>query len=98
MFRAQSPPAVLDENALVTELFQANRMEWNVNLVKHIFWDEDAQAILSIPISTRNTPDKLIWGLSADGSLSVKSAYTAALSIKGRNVGEVSTSLELSQI
>lgn len=67
------------------------------NLVNDIFWEEEAKAILSIPISIRNAPDKFIWRLSVDGSFTVKSAYSATLSIKGRNKGEISTSMELSR-
>lgn len=54
---------------------QAKLKEWNVSLVKDIFWEEEAQTILFIPISARDALDKLIWKLSDDGSFIVKSAY-----------------------
>lgn len=44
--------------------------------------EAEAQTILIMPINTRGEKDKLIWGLTVDGTFSVKSAYATALAMK----------------
>ncbi|XP_024164259.1 uncharacterized protein LOC112171288 [Rosa chinensis] len=43
-----------------------------------MFSDEEAEAIMAIPLSHRNVVDRLVWKLSQDGKFSVKTAYRYA--------------------
>lgn len=80
-FKVQTPKTLLDENALVRKLFQAERKEWNANLAEDIFWNEETLTILSIPINPRDAPNS--YGVSQPMALTVKSLYSAALLLKG---------------
>lgn len=66
--------------------------------MQELFWEEEAQSIFSIPISMRGALNKLTWGLSVNGSFTVKSAYTSTLSLKSNNEGEASDAAEYSRI
>lgn len=91
-FKFKYPISMLHEDAYVHELLQEAYREWNTNLVQMLFWKEEAQTILSIPLGVQSKLDKLIWGLSTNGSFLVKSAYRAPLTIKKDNTCEVSNS------
>lgn len=53
---------------------------WKHNLVKELFNPPLAQAILSTPILTRPSPDKLIWTPDPKCNFSVKSTYHSSCS------------------
>ena len=46
--------------------------------VKNMFFPNEAELILSIPISARLPEDSLIWAWTSNGRLTVKSAYKVA--------------------
>lgn len=93
-FKVHSPITMLHEDACVHKLIQEDCREWKTNLVQNVFWSEEAQTILSIPLSAQNIPDKFIWGLAANVTFLVKSAYRAALSVKKASTGEATNSVE----
>ena len=47
---------------------------WDEELVREIFWEEDVQHILSIPIK-QGYDDSLAWHYDVRGLFSVKSVY-----------------------
>ncbi|KAL0388103.1 UNVERIFIED_CONTAM: putative mitochondrial protein [Sesamum radiatum] len=49
--------------------------------ISALFWPEDRDYILQIPLSFSNVPDLLIWHYSLNGIFSVRSAYHLALSL-----------------
>ncbi|KAL0008804.1 hypothetical protein SO802_010306 [Lithocarpus litseifolius] len=67
------------ENALVCELINRASGEWNLDKLINWFQPEDREAILSIPLSTNNTKDRIVWAENRSGKFTVKSTYTLAL-------------------
>ncbi|GER28347.1 ribonuclease H-like superfamily protein [Striga asiatica] len=63
----------------VYQLFDESGTRWNANLIRNIFVEQDATAILSIPLQNLHQPDKLIWHLNPKGEFTVKSAYKKSL-------------------
>ena len=49
--------------------------EWDRGLIRENFSRDDANAILRIPLSRRDVPDKIVWLPNKDGLYSVKSEY-----------------------
>ncbi|XP_062021026.1 uncharacterized protein LOC133737505 [Rosa rugosa] len=70
LWRAECP-------TLVKELITTPN-SWNENKIWTVFLPEDAEAILSIPLSSRNHEDRLTWQLEKQGMFTVKSAYRSA--------------------
>ena len=60
---------------MVSMLFDTETHQWKKDLIQRIFDPPFAQAILSLPIPTRPSEDKLIWVPDYRGEFSVKSAY-----------------------
>ncbi|KAK3210788.1 hypothetical protein Dsin_015494 [Dipteronia sinensis] len=54
---------------------------WDVGLVKRIFWEDDVNAILSIPLGRGRARDSLQWHFDQKGSYSVKSGYWVGVSL-----------------
>ena len=72
---------------LVSSLVDVERRGWDVGKVKNTFFPNEAELILSIPISARLPEDSLIWAWTSNGRLTVKSTYKVAqnvLKIEGR--------------
>ena len=67
------------ENALVCELINRASGEWDVDKLNSWFQLEDREAILSIPLSTNGTNDRLVWAENRSNKFTVKSAYLLAL-------------------
>jgi hypothetical protein len=74
-FMIQSPPLLLDPNALVGELIDREAKGWNMAKLETLFSKEEIQLILSLPLSVANQGDKQIWRGTKNGLFSVKSAY-----------------------
>ena len=66
-------------NALVCELINRATNEWNKGLIERWFLPEDREAILSIPLSSTSTQDRVVWAVNNSGKFTVKSAYVLAL-------------------
>lgn len=58
----------------VSELINPLLGDWDRNLVTDIFWEEDANLILSLPVH-ENRPNVLTWHFDPKGVFSVRSAY-----------------------
>ena len=67
------------ENALVCELINKASGEWDVDKLNSWFQPKDKEAILSIPLSTNGTNDRLVWAENRSSKFTVKSAYMLAL-------------------
>lgn len=67
------------KNALVCELINWAIGEWNVDKIKSWFLPKDSEAIMSMPLSTNDTNDRLIWVKNRSGKFTIKSAYAMAL-------------------
>ncbi|KAK7851238.1 putative ribonuclease h protein [Quercus suber] len=66
-------------------------MEWKTELIRSCFTVEDADAILSIPLSLHRPKDRRIWAETPNGKFSVKSAYRLAYE-ENRGGGKVGCS------
>jgi hypothetical protein len=73
-FSVQSPQRILDANAKVAELIDAESHGWNRSLISSIFTKEESQAILNISLSPILPMDKLIWRGTTNGVFTVRSA------------------------
>lgn len=60
---------------------RCRHLEWNTTLIKQIFLHADTKTILSIPLSRRRPPNRLVWGYTLKGNFFVNSAYKVALSL-----------------
>ncbi|KAK3228205.1 hypothetical protein Dsin_008067 [Dipteronia sinensis] len=54
--------------------------KWNEPLIKRYFLLEEAELILSIPLSVHPKRDSVLWNFDRKGSFTVKSAYRVAIS------------------
>ncbi|XP_042973011.1 uncharacterized protein LOC122304814 [Carya illinoinensis] len=70
------------------------KKEWNEDLIRPIFREEEANQICCIPLSRKEVEDKLIWGPSNKGLFSVKSAYFLEKERSSRGQGESSRGIE----
>lgn len=69
--KVMSPILNLAPNSTVSELMVHNAPKWNTELIKLIFHDKEAEAILAMPISTLDRNDKQIWRFTFNGIHSV---------------------------
>lgn len=82
-------PITPRRNSLLTrvdELINPINGEWDEDLVKETFWEEDAAAILALPIS-EGEEDWLAWHYDNAGKFSVKSAYKLAVQTRDQRAG-----------
>lgn len=74
-FKVCSNPLFGNSICPVDELISKNERGWNSGaLVRALFSDEEAGAVLKIPISISNCSDCLVWNWSKSGDYLVKSA------------------------
>lgn len=67
-YRVCPPTSVLHSDATVRELIDADLKWWNVSLLERIFSKAEALLIQTIPLSSTNQPDMLIWkGTTTNG-------------------------------
>ncbi|KAL0413523.1 UNVERIFIED_CONTAM: putative mitochondrial protein [Sesamum radiatum] len=79
-FRVITPPP-LGTPLRVRDLILQHSREWDVELIQSLFWPDDSNVILQIPLSCVGVPDLLIWHYSTTGLFTVRSAYHLALSL-----------------
>ncbi|KAL0388583.1 UNVERIFIED_CONTAM: hypothetical protein Sradi_2740100 [Sesamum radiatum] len=65
----------------VCDLIDASTREWDFSLVHELFWKEEADTILVIPLSKFDGDDFIVWHHTACGKFSVRSAYHVAASL-----------------
>ena len=63
----------------VASLISHERREWKTTLVQQTFPPHEAEEILSIPFSSMNPTDSLVWAKTPNGCFIVKSAYRTAI-------------------
>ncbi|KAL0331177.1 UNVERIFIED_CONTAM: hypothetical protein Sangu_1663200 [Sesamum angustifolium] len=68
----------------VRDLISEDLHDWNVELIRAMFWPEDRDLILQTPLSLVGSVDLLVWHYSKNGIFSVRSAYHLALSISAK--------------
>ena len=88
------PPSVLDPNATVSELLDGETKWWNYKLVESIFSPEEVHMIHSIPPSSTNQPDALIWRGSINRNFTLRSAYYIQMEMNKRGLATCSTDKE----
>jgi ribonuclease HI len=94
----QSPPMLLDSNALVCELIDRDTKWWNLPMLKNLFAEEEVNLILSLPISVSNQGDKQIWRGTKNGFFSVKSAYFIQKELERKEEAESSARRGISRV
>lgn len=57
-------------------------------MIREIFCGEEAQEILSRPVSLMRTKDRLVWTLSPNGQFSVAAGYKLAKLMKQQGIGD----------
>lgn len=78
-FKVSFSVNLLPSDAEVNLLINPEKGECEAGLVQQIFLPNDAETILSIPLSNRLPPDKVIWAVNKNGRFSVRSAYRLAM-------------------
>ncbi|XP_061993344.1 uncharacterized protein LOC133711205 [Rosa rugosa] len=73
-------PSTVTTSLKVSDLM-LDSLAWNDALVRSTFSVGDAEAILSIALSTRRVEDRCVWRLESDGVFSVKTAYSHSFSL-----------------
>ncbi|KAL5552091.1 hypothetical protein UlMin_002267 [Ulmus minor] len=83
-----SSPRVLGKFDKVSSLITASG-SWDSSLIRNSFHEDEAEAILSLPLPRRSTPDTLLWHYDKSGHYTVRSGYW--LANKCRSVPSSST-------
>lgn len=60
---------------LVSTLVDADTRSWRVNIIQHLFLEEDALAIVNTPIPQREVKDRVAWVSTKTGQYTAKSGY-----------------------
>ncbi|KAK4385199.1 hypothetical protein Sango_2643900 [Sesamum angolense] len=76
-------PKSLQQDSKVAVLITTER-SWNLDMIREEFLAEDAECILSIPLSADQTNDAIVWHYGENGCFSVKSAYEVAMRISNQ--------------
>lgn len=63
--------------------------EWREEILHSAFWQEEAEAIMQIPLGTQQGVDSLIWHYEKHGRYAVESGYSLARLTKDREQGSV---------
>ncbi|KAK2662429.1 hypothetical protein Ddye_001003 [Dipteronia dyeriana] len=65
---------MLGENSTVRSLISPTG-GWNSELIRVSFVEEEADAILSLPLAATSTPDSMVWHFDNTGEYTVRSGY-----------------------
>ncbi|KAL0435443.1 UNVERIFIED_CONTAM: putative mitochondrial protein [Sesamum radiatum] len=66
-FRVLSPPGAQDPHLRVCDLIDAQSKDWDRERVRALFWHEEAEVILAIPLSSVDGEDFFVWHHTANG-------------------------------
>ncbi|OMO62153.1 reverse transcriptase [Corchorus capsularis] len=83
-FRPTPRPGTICQSNPVSVLFD-DQGQWDVDLVRELFVDDDVARILSVPFFTQVSRDELIWSHSKNGYYTVRIEYHVARMILGRS-------------
>ncbi|TXG71894.1 hypothetical protein EZV62_000473 [Acer yangbiense] len=81
-FKVCSPKRLPDASVVSTLIESPGK--WNESLIRRNFLPEEAELILSIPLSVYLRRDSFLWHFNKDGTFTVKSAYRVAISAMKR--------------
>ncbi|XP_019158496.1 PREDICTED: uncharacterized protein LOC109155235 [Ipomoea nil] len=70
-----TPHFPLLQNESVSALFKVDNTGWHEEVIREIFYERDANLILSIPLALGTRRDKLIWNSDSKGTFIVKACY-----------------------
>ncbi|KAL5781697.1 hypothetical protein ACOSP7_006726 [Xanthoceras sorbifolium] len=87
-FRVFSP-RILPEGVTVSALLQEPGF-WHVDIVMRYFIHEEADLILSLPLSLHPRRDSFLWHFDSRGLFSVRSAYKVALGLQQESLASSS--------
>ncbi|KAL4341176.1 hypothetical protein GQ457_08G012070 [Hibiscus cannabinus] len=82
---------------LVSDLIDHSRFTWKVETILFLFSDDQANQILSMPLSSSNPDDAIIWRFDSSGCYSVKSGYRLLAHVSDSQI-VVSTNSNVDQI
>ncbi|KAK4383715.1 hypothetical protein Sango_2749800 [Sesamum angolense] len=88
-----TPTHGISSEARVSDLLLHNPLRWNVDLIKHIFWEEDEILIYALPLGRLPQVDRWIWHYDSKGAYIVRSAYYSAITLLNREARMVVFSL-----
>ncbi|KAL0457144.1 UNVERIFIED_CONTAM: hypothetical protein Slati_1053600 [Sesamum latifolium] len=83
-FRPVIYPPPDSANMRVADLIDPSTGDWNIRLVRELFWPVDSDLILNIPLSRAGSDDILVWHFSGTGMFTVRSAYHLACELSNR--------------
>lgn len=84
-FMIQTPPKLQDPEAKVNDLIDPDTLVGTPASGKY-FSKEEAQLILSIPVSVTNQADVCIWGSTSNGMFTIRSAYYLHMEMEKREL------------
>ncbi|CAI9089611.1 OLC1v1024213C1 [Oldenlandia corymbosa var. corymbosa] len=84
---------ILSPTAVVSELLIPGTNEWNQELVRDLFPQEEANAILSMVLPQNQSHDRWIWHHTRKGNHTVRSAYYQLLYSPEFSNGSISLSI-----
>lgn len=68
----------------ISNFLLENGHGWNIDILRCVFWDNDVEAILRMPVIGQNNIDVRRWFYTKSGHYSVKSAYYLMRSLKNQ--------------
>ncbi|KAK6118977.1 hypothetical protein DH2020_047263 [Rehmannia glutinosa] len=78
-FLPRPNPCCYPQTMRVSDLIDVETNSWKTDLIRHVFPEQEANLILSIPLHCSNHNDTWYWVHSKNGKFSVKSAYYTML-------------------
>lgn len=81
-FKFMSQRRILDEDCRVADLIDADLKMWKRDLIFQAFDLEEANQIISIPLSRGSLSEKIIWHYEKNGEFSVRSACHLCMQVK----------------
>jgi hypothetical protein len=69
----------------VNQLIEPASNQWNIEILRDLFYEHDVQAILSIELPQTQQQDRVAWNYEKNGVFTVKSVYRLALDLKHSN-------------
>ena len=82
--KVQLPDLVEPTPMKMEKLLLEDKREWNMEMVREILTQNDADMVSKIPLSKQCSPDRLIWSDSITGEFKVKSTYYVARRCLGK--------------
>ncbi|KAL0438585.1 UNVERIFIED_CONTAM: putative mitochondrial protein [Sesamum latifolium] len=84
-FRVLMPKRGDLPNLRVCDLIDTDTKDWDISLIREMFWQEDSDLILSLPLSAINGEDFIAWHYTANGKFTARSAYQVAVSLANQH-------------